>query len=179
MAKAYPSVNLLKPRSILLDELVDWALNVGRLLIILTELVAFSMFFYRFFLDRQIIDLKDKITQERQVIALFKTREDEFRSIQEKLIFSSQLIESQKQQKSLLNTITSSVPSDSSLTSVLISSKSANISISSQNLTSLKTYVETLKKDKEFESVSISIVDTNPSTAQISLGIIATLKIQQ
>lgn len=176
MAKGYHSVNLLRPRSILLDELVDWALSIGRLLVIVTEIVALSMFLYRFVLDRQIIDLKDKISQERQIIEVFKERESTFRDLQSKLDSTSRMIKDQEQQQKLLKTITSSVPSDSSLTSIVVATNSANIYIGSQNVSSLKSYVDVLKKDKQFQSVTISLVDTNPSKAQISLGIKAELK---
>jgi Tfp pilus assembly protein PilN len=176
MAKGYPSINLLRPRSVLLDEIVDWALNIGRLLVIATEIIALSMFLYRFVLDRQILDLRDKIAQERQIIAVFKEREETFRNLQNKLNFTSDMINAQAEQQKLLKTITAAVPADASLTSVSVATKSANIFIGSQNVSSLKEFVEILKKDKQFESVTISLVDTNPSKAQISLGILATLK---
>lgn len=176
MAKGFQSVNLLKPRSILIDELVDWALNVGRLLIIVTEIVAFSMFVYRFTLDRQIIDLRDKINQERQIVSLFQDREQTFRNLQTKLNLTSDLLVKQKQQQDFLSSVIAPVPADSSLSSVSIATDSANITISSQNLASLKSYIEELKKNKNFEGVDIPSVDSNPSTAQITLGLLIKLK---
>lgn len=176
MAKTPASINLLKPRSVLLDQIIDWALNIGRLLVIVTEVVALSMFLYRFTLDRQILDLKDKIEQERQVISIFKEREDNFRNLQSKLILTGDLITEQEKQQKILTTITESVPSDSSLSSVAIATDSANILIGSQSISSLRSYVDKLKNDKQFESVTISLVDSNPSKAQISVGILAILK---
>lgn len=176
MAKSSNSINLLRPRSVLIDQIVNWALNIGRLLVIVTEIVAFSMFVYRFALDRQILDLKDKIEQERQIVNVFKEREDTFRQLQTKLDLTGNLITGQQKQQNVLKTITTTVPSDSSLSSVSVASDSANILIGSPNISSLRNYVEALKKDKQFESVTISLVDSNPSKATISLGILAKLK---
>jgi cobalamin biosynthesis Co2+ chelatase CbiK len=134
------------------------------------------MFLYRFTLDRQILDLKDKIEQERQIVNVFKEREDKFRKIQSKLDLTAGLVKQHEDQRRTLKAITSAVPSDSSLGSVAIATHSANILISSQNISSLKNYVELLKKNKDFDTVTISLVDSNPSKAQISLGILATLK---
>ena len=58
------SINLVKSRKPhFLDRFITWALNAGRLLVIITETVALSAFLFRFGLDREIVDLNDKIKQ--------------------------------------------------------------------------------------------------------------------
>ena len=75
------SINLLKGRVNLLDEIVKWSLTIGRLLIITVELVAFTAFIVRFSLDRTLIDLHDKIRQEQAIVASLKDTEAKYRNL--------------------------------------------------------------------------------------------------
>ena len=62
MAEQVPTINLLPNQGEnLTTKFFNWALSIGRLLIILTEMVALATFLYRFGLDAQIVDLHDKI----------------------------------------------------------------------------------------------------------------------
>src|SRR3972149_11726382 len=76
------SINLIKSKVNIFDEILKWALTVGRLLVILTELTAFSAFIYRFTLDRTLIDLHEKINQEQAIVASLKDREAIYRNLQ-------------------------------------------------------------------------------------------------
>src|SRR3990167_7632931 len=84
------SINLVRSHMGLLDQFIKWALSIGRVVVILVELVALATFLYRFTLDRQIIDLREKIKQEQAVLTFLKPREDKYRNIQERLVLSSQ-----------------------------------------------------------------------------------------
>jgi hypothetical protein len=64
---------------------VKWGVNTGKIIIVLTELVALSALFYRFSIDRKIVDLNDKIKKEETFIANQAPKEKEYRSIQNRL----------------------------------------------------------------------------------------------
>ncbi len=72
-------INLLPNKGdSLLDQFLSWALNIGRLLVIITETLALSVFLFRFSLDVQIIDLHDKIKAASRVVENFKESEETF-----------------------------------------------------------------------------------------------------
>lgn len=62
-----------------------WAINVGRMLILITELVALGALFYRFVIDRQIIDLNEIIKEQQSFVQAQASQEQEYRSIQDRL----------------------------------------------------------------------------------------------
>src|SRR6266480_2874522 len=86
MAEKEQTINLL-PQSgdSFITQFFNWALTIGRLLIILTEMVALGTFIYRFGLDMQIVDLHDKIKAESFIVANFKDAETTFRDVQDRL----------------------------------------------------------------------------------------------
>ena len=89
MQKKPISINLLKQQTSLVDRFIDWALTIGRLLVILTEIVALSAFIYRFSLDRQLIDLHSKITQEQAIANYLNNNEKKYRNLQDRLAIAT------------------------------------------------------------------------------------------
>src|SRR5690242_9941165 len=86
MAEKSPTINLLPQNNeSLLNQFLDWALVIGRLLVILTEIVALGTFIYRFGLDSQNVALHDKIKTDSIIIENFKDSEATFRDIQARL----------------------------------------------------------------------------------------------
>jgi len=79
-------INLVKGKhKSFFDRFLAWALSAGRVIIIVTEIIALSAFLYRFSLDREIIDLRDNTKQEQKILELFKEQEKTFRNLQERL----------------------------------------------------------------------------------------------
>ena len=67
-----------------LGKLLKWALNIGRYVVVFTELVVIGAFLYRFGLDRQLTDLKEEIGQKQALVESFGDFEAKFRDLQEK-----------------------------------------------------------------------------------------------
>lgn len=80
------SINLSgKPKDSTTSVFYKWAIQTGRVIIIITELVALSALFYRFIIDRQIADLNDQIDRQVMYVRNQESSEKEFRAVQEKL----------------------------------------------------------------------------------------------
>src|SRR4029078_3722140 len=86
MAENKPSINLLPRKGEgFLTQFLNWAVNIGRLLIIITETVALATFLYRFNLDMKIVDLPHDIKQKSFIVKNSKVYEESFRNLQERL----------------------------------------------------------------------------------------------
>jgi hypothetical protein len=75
----------------------NWAIRVGRIIIILTELVALGALFYRFIVDRQVIDLHDQIRQGLLVVSAQSKQEEIYRDLQNRLLLIKSLTEQTQQ----------------------------------------------------------------------------------
>lgn len=68
-----------------LGRVLQWALSVGRYIVMFTELVVVVSFATRFYLDRQVTDLNRELVQKQTVIESYGSFEEEFRQVQEKI----------------------------------------------------------------------------------------------
>ena len=86
MAKNSASINLLRNnKKDTIEHIINWAVTIGRILVVVVELAALAAFLYRFTLDNQLQDLHSKIKQEQTIIELQKKNEDTYRNLQNRL----------------------------------------------------------------------------------------------
>src|SRR3989344_3965746 len=90
MPNNLPSINLIKNKQIpLFDKFMNWALTIGRLIVIITEVVAVLAFVYRFSLDEKLVDLHSEIKQQRNIVFALKNDENKYRNLQDRLAIAS------------------------------------------------------------------------------------------
>ena len=178
MPKKYPaSINLVKgASSSFFNKFIDWALTIGRLLIILTEIVALSSFIYRFSLDRQIIDLHSKIRQQEALVSFFEEKEKVYRNLQGRIEVASKFSTTGKKTVGNFSEILGFAPFDMNFTTITITENSISIDASFQSASSLKIFVNSLKEYSPIESVSIDKIENRLSNAQIVAAVSANLK---
>jgi len=177
MKEKFKSINLLREKRLdTIDEIINWALSIGRLIIILTEVIALSAFLYRFSLDRKLIDLHDKISQKQTILKLLKPNEEKFRNLQARTYEDTGLEEIAAKTPKTLKEILSYVPQDSSLASFSMSKDSVRLETSSQSVSSAKTFLKTLKASPIIESISLDRIENRASTGKIVLILTLELK---
>lgn len=170
------SINLIKTKVNILDEILKWALTVGRLLIIITELVAFTTFIYRFSLDRKLIDLHEKINQEQAIVGSLKDREELYRNLQEKIGAIKTITTFGDRNVKILNDVAKLTPSGISFNSFDIANNKIEIDSSVQSTSSLSNFVSLLRKYPEVSSVSITRIDNQSQISGINVIILVKLK---
>src|SRR3990167_8384915 len=160
--KFYPSLNLLKDREEkFFDIFISWALTIGRLVVILTEIIALSAFIYRFTLDRQLIDLHSQIKQKGIIVSFLKNKEDTYRDLQGRLSITSAFSDSANRKVKILEDIIEN---------------RISVDANFQFISSLKSFVDSLKTYQNVESISINKIDNRLSSAVITVNITADLK---
>jgi Tfp pilus assembly protein PilN len=171
------TINLAKNRGeTFLDRFISWALTAGRVIIILTEAIALGAFLYRFSLDRTLVDLHDHISQETAVVNLLKNNENQFRNLQNRLLLAKNVIGSSSQFVKTFTDILKIIPSDMQVTTFQMTSDTLRLEGTLQSITSLRTLVDTLKTYPAVTSVSLDKIQTNTSTASISVTLTIILK---
>src|SRR3990167_2539674 len=122
------SINLIKRNEDTLDQVLRWSLSIGRLLVIVTEIVAFSTFIYRFSLDRTIIDLHSEIKKKQAVVDSFKNKEDIYRNLQERILITKDVNTNGSKNLQILNDIVGLTPGGITFNSFNIDNSQINIS---------------------------------------------------
>lgn len=176
MARKDASINLVVENVSFFDRFINWALTVGRVIVILTELIALLAFLYRFSLDQQLIDLHAKIKQEQAVVEYLKDNEDTFRNIQNRIALASTLGTSSKQNVKIVNDVISFAPPGMTFNELSDQDGRLKINASTISVSSLSEFVNKLRSYPEIKSVIVEKIENRTSSASIALTITAVLK---
>lgn len=170
-------INLLPGHeNTVLTQFLNWALTVGRLLIILVETLALGTFLYRFSLDMQIQDLNDKIKNQRVIAINFKTLEAKFGNLQTRLELLKKINAVAENNPKMLIDIIEMGKGYITFKNISISANIIQIEAQATTVASLKTFVNAIKKYPQVESVSINKVEDKISGGEIIISINANLK---
>ena len=175
MAQA-TSINLLRStQAQFWDKFLQWALTVGRFLIILTETVALSAFVYRFTLDRQIIDLADSIKEKQIIVSLYKDAEPRYRNLHERLTFVEKTASAEDAKTALLKEFVSLAQGHVAYQSLTIGEKTVDMEVSTNSTGSLSEFLQGVKSLPEVKSVNISRVENKAANGVVLVSITAEL----
>lgn len=175
MVRKSPSINLVKSTVNILDRIVNWALSAGRVIVILTEIIALGAFLYRFSLDRQLIDIRSRIKQEQSVVNYLKDNENTYRNLQSRLTLSSTFAKEEESQVGILKDVVG-FANNITFNTITISSDRIKIDAASNQVASLSDFVNALKKYSKIKSVLIDKVENRTSSASVNISLTANLK---
>lgn len=176
MARKDASINLVGENLSFLDRFVNWALTIGRVVVIFTELIALTAFLYRFSLDRQLIDLHSKIKQEQAVVVYLKDNEDTFRSIQNRISLAANFGTVAIGKIKLLGDVVSFAPSGMVFNSLSVQEDRIRVNANTNSVSSLSEFVNKLRSYSKVGSVIVEKIESKPSNALITVSITALLK---
>lgn len=159
-----------------MTQFFNWTLSIGRLLIILTEMIALGTFLYRFNLDMQIVDLHDKIKGQSLIVGSFKTQEDSYRNLQDRLGLIKKYDSISTNTSSIFRDITSYGQGKVTFLNLTVDSQNAKIEAQANSSTAVAQFVNLLKNHPLISSVSVDKVENSSSRAMINVSITAALK---
>ncbi len=170
------SINLVKNKPIpLVDKFMNWALTVGRLIVILTEIVALFAFVYRFSLDEKLIDLHSAIKQKQILISLMKQDEDKYRNLQDRIALVSSLLEKNAKTNKIVLDIVGLTPQGTRIDSLTFNKDKLTISANINFVSSLTGFINVLKDYPNVKAVSIDNIE-NLSTGSLLVTVTTMFK---
>ena len=177
MSENKQSINLLPDKGDgILTQFLSWSLNIGRLLIILTETAALTTFIYRFSLDMQIVDLHDRIRNQSFIVQNFKQSEDAFRNLQERIDLARKYDELGKAVPKIFTDIAAIAKNKATLTSLVVTSDTVKIEAQSNSPETLSQFTNDLNQYPLIKSLKIDTINNSITNALITVGMTATLK---
>lgn len=167
------NINLIgKKKLSFKDDFFTWAVNVGRIIIVLTELVALGALIYRFTVDRKIIDLHDQIKKAELFVKAQAAKEEDYRSIQYRLANIEETEAQSESKVNIMNEILSSV-SQGSFTSTNLTVNQNRISINgiAISIFPLSSFIDELKTNPKIISISLDEITSVTEGIQFKLNI--------
>lgn len=170
------SINLVAENINFIDRFITWAITIGRVIVILTEVIALGAFLYRFSLDRELIDIHSKIKQEQTVVSYLKDSEETFRSVQNRISLAANFGVAAKDEIKLLSDVVSFKPIGMVFNSIAVQEDRIRISANTNLVSSLSEFVKQLRSYPKVKSVIVEKIENRPSSGSITVSITALLK---
>lgn len=167
------SINLNgKPKETLTGVFLKWAIQIGRIIIVATELMALGALFFRFTIDRKIIDLHDQIKREELFVKSQQGKEKEYRSIQERLTNIKNTETETKTKITLMNQILKTISEGAfQATNLTVSQNTISISATAYSIFPVNSFIDSLKQNPNIVSISIDEITSTDSGIQFKLNI--------
>lgn len=170
-------INLLTTKRVsFFERFINWTLTIGRIVVILTELIALSAFLYRFSLDQQLIDLHSKIKQEQAIVAYLKNNEETYRNLQDRLTVASNFSQIGSSRIKIFNDLIAFAPQGLIFDEFSLNNERLRISAQIYSVSALSSFVDSLKKYNQIEKVMIDKIQNKAASGVLNVTINATLK---
>jgi len=153
-ARKKEEINLLPQRgfeSTTTGRILAWVLSSFRIIVIVTEIIVMIAFLSRFWLDAQNTDLTDELKSKQAILASSLKFEKEFKETQKRLEVYSDLTSYTLPKVSIANTVSTLLPPDIFLTSVIFGTNAVTVSGVSPNEKSIQQLVVNLNSSDNFE----------------------------
>jgi hypothetical protein len=176
MSNSLPSINFVKNQQApLFDRLMDWILTIGRLIVIITEVIAIGAFVYRFSLDEKITELHSEIKQKENIISVFKNDESKYRNLQDRIALAANSSAKGIKVSQTITDIVNLIPSQVIVNSLIFNKDKLNIGADVISAASLTSFINPLKNYPNIKSISIDDIENKPSVG-LSVNISAAIK---
>jgi len=150
------------------DKFLVWAFTIGRAILIVVYTIALGAFLYRFGLDREIINLRDKIEQEQTIVSLSEANETKYRKLQEDLLFIQDQTILANDEIIIVDSIISLATGQVLFNTLDVTETTVQMEGSVRSISSLNAFLEELKELPRVKSVSL-----NKLESRVDQGIIA------
>jgi Tfp pilus assembly protein PilN len=146
-----------------LGRTLQWALSAGRYIVMFTELIVVLSFVTRFYLDRQVTDLNQRILVQQNTIESYGTFEQEFRDVQQK-IEQYQQIEQTENIVDVFPALSQVIPSGVELQELAIYPDKVAISGVVLSQRSLNLLINNLQLSPNFTNVVVNTIESTGTT---------------
>lgn len=165
-------INLNLTRESISNLFFKWIINVGRIVIVVTELIALSALFYRFTIDRQIIDLHDQIKSQISIVKAQEQKELEYRRIQKTLASIKVLTDDANMKLQATNDLLTLIKTRGILTNTFrLSNDSLLIDGKTSSMPSLVEFINDLKKKEYVTAINIDHINSEDQGVTFSMSV--------
>ncbi len=176
MPNNLPTINLVKNKQIpIFDRFMNWALTIGRLIVIITEVVAVIAFIYRFSLDEKIVELHSTIKQKQNIVSVLKNDENTYRNLQDRIALAANFSTASLKSNQIITDIANLIPNQVRINNLNLNKDRINISANVISVFPLANFIDLLKSYHGIKSISIDNIENKPSVG-LSIDISAVLK---
>lgn len=136
--------------------ILKWTINSGKIIIVVVELLTLAALGFRFYIDRQITDMQDKIKREKGFVNQQANTEELYRNLQDRLTAIQTISTATEKQVSFANKLSKIMNTDQFISSNVTTTPNG-ISIDGQvySIFTLNEVIEIIKSNPDVASLSL------------------------
>lgn len=152
-------INLLQDKEKpFLEKVVFFGLNYLRYIVVITQLIVIIVFFYRFQLDQEVIDLREEVDQKKEIIQVVLPLLNEAVRIDKKTDEIEKILKTQNKFKEMISYVFSLIPQSVRLTNVEVKNQSLDLVGNIDDPQQFQAFFKTLKNDNKFKSIELKSI---------------------
>jgi len=141
------------------DKIIYFAFHYLRYILVITQFVAICVFFFRFKVDQDIVDLKEKYDQKQSIVIATNDLLTRVQQIDTKMKQVAILLDKQEAFQSEFNYISSKLPQEISLSEFQLSDDGIILQGVSDGIDPVKLMYDDLRTEKRFKNIDLSNIE--------------------
>ena len=139
---------------------LKWLLNIGRWIVIVTELIVILAFLSRFKLDRDLTNLNETVKQKQAIVNASADFEKEFRFLQKRLSTIEGLKKNQLEVDKILDIFSQVTPAGIQLSNFNFSGEKISLTAMADSEITFAVFLKNLKQEPKLTNLSLGRVTT-------------------
>lgn len=150
-------INLFPPKEeSVFDKAIYFSFHYLRYILVITQIIVIGVFFYRFKIDQEIIDLKESLSQKQEIVKISRPLVREIQALERKITEINKISLKQDQFRDNFDYILDVFPEKLRLNKLTINDKGEyELAGFTSDPSVIKTYYNRLKKDKKFTNIEL------------------------
>lgn len=140
------------------DKVMYFAFHYLRYILVITQFVVICVFFFRFKVDQEIVDLKDGLQQKRQIIESTQSLLDEVAYLEAKTKSIGGIMKKQENFNAMYNYFVGSIPIDMVITTLSFKYGTISCDGYSVNPATIQAFKAQMLAEKRFKVVNLESV---------------------
>lgn len=150
---------------------LEWSVKIGRVIIVVTELIVLAVFFARFKLDRDLLDLSNSMEAKLAVLATTEDFEEDFRNVQDRLEIIRGIYEGKTILSGMVKEINDRLPQEINFDDLAVEKNKINFSAKAPSGTAFAKLIQELKKIANVKEIVLGSSRFDPKTHQYFFSI--------
>lgn len=152
-------INLLQEKEKdISGKIIYFALHYLRYILVVTQIVVIAVFFYRFRIDQEVIDLRDELKQKQEIVQVSNPLLKEAQAIDLKTREIKDVLLKQKSFQLMLDYFLSVFPDKMRVRHMVINEKGLEFEGITTDSSVIKIFLDKLKADKAFKTINLGSI---------------------
>lgn len=148
------SINLFpEPEMDTVDKIVHFAFHYLRYILVITQFVVICVFFFRFKVDQDIVDLKESLSQKKEIVEATESMLDEVSYLDGKTQDLAEILRRQDQYFAMFRYFRETIPDDMQISRISYSDTTVEFAGAAVNPAVIQDYESRMNQEGRFNEV--------------------------